>query len=324
MLSVTLTTEPWELKAPFRITGYEFKSVKLLHVVIAENGTVGHGEASGVYYLGETADSMLEQAESVRKDLERGVGREELQRLLPPGGARNAIDCALWDYESKRTGRSIWELTNIFPGPTTTVLTVGIGTPEEMAQASRGLEVRTIKVKLDGEQALERIAAVRAARPDAQIVVDVNGGWTFRQLVELAPQMKKLGVAMIEQPLPRGEDEALEGYVPPLTLCADESCLNLSEFEQAARRYQMINIKLDKTGGLTEALELATLAESRGIDLMVGNMIGTSLAMAPAFVIAQLSHYVDLDGALFMDGDREHPMYLAGGFLSAPSTALWG
>lgn len=324
MRKVYLTAEPWELKAPFRITGHEFKAVKLLHVSIAENSAIGHGEAAGVYYLGETGDSMLEQAESVRAALEQGAGREELQCLLPPGGARNAIDCALWDYEAKRTGRSIWELTDIFPGPTSTVHTIGIAPPQEMAAVARTLEVRTIKIKLDDEQTIERISAIRAARPDAEIIVDVNGGWSFEQLVDLAPQLKELRVAMIEQPLPRGQDEALEAYDPPIILCADESCLNRSEFDQAARRYQMINIKLDKTGGLTEALELATLAEAQGVDLMVGNMMGTSLAMAPAYVIAQLCQYVDLDGALFMDGDREYPMYLAGGFLSAPSTELWG
>jgi L-alanine-DL-glutamate epimerase-like enolase superfamily enzyme len=165
---------------------------------------------------------------------------------------------------------------------------------------------------------------VRAARPDAEIVVDVNQGWTFEQLVELAPKFKELGVAMIEQPLPRGADEALEGYDPPLPLCADESCLNISEFEQAARRYQMINIKLDKTGGLTEALDLAHMAQARGIGLMVGNMLGTSLAMAPGFVIAQLCRFVDLDGALFLKKDRQHPMSYAGGVVSPPSSELWG
>jgi len=324
MPDFTFKTEPWELKAPFRITGYEFKSVELLHVTATENGAVGHGEAAGIFYLKETADGMLEQAESVREVIENGAGRIELLDILPPGGARNAIDCALWDLEAKQSGKSIWELTEIFPGPTSTVLTIGIASPEEMAKNALSLDVRTIKVKLDHELCLERISAIRKARPNVEMVVDVNGGWTFDQLVELAPEMKRLGVAMIEQPLPRGEDEALEGYTPPIALCADESCLNLSEFEQAARRYQMINIKLDKTGGLTEALELATVADSKGVDLMVGNMIGTSLAMAPAFVIAQLCNYVDLDGALFMIGDREHPMYLAGGFLSAPSSELWG
>ncbi len=324
MPEVSFRTEKWDMRAPFRITGYEFSSVQLLHATIAENGAVGHGEAAGVFYLGETAESMLEAAESVRKALEQGATRTELLELLPPGGARNAIDCALWDLEAKRAGQSIWALTDIFPGPTTTVLTVGIASPEEMARAAKDLEVPTIKVKLDDEMPVERIAAVRAARSDAEIVVDVNGGWTFEQLVQFAPRLKELGVSMIEQPLPRGQDEALQAYTPPVMLCADESCLNLSEFEQAASRYQMINIKLDKTGGLTEALELATLAEKNDMQLMVGNMMGTSLAMAPAFVVAQLCHYVDLDGAHFMSHDRDHPMRLAGGFLSAPTPELWG
>jgi L-alanine-DL-glutamate epimerase-like enolase superfamily enzyme len=296
----------------------------LLHVTITANGITGSGEAAGIYYMGETGKTMLAQAQSVKAALERGAGREELRRLLPAGGARNAIDCALWDLEAKTTGKSIWQLTGIKPGSTTSVNTIGIGTPEEMAKAARSLDTAKIKVKLDGESPLERISAVRAARPDAEIVVDVNQGWTFEQLVELAPKFKELGVAMIEQPLPRGADEALEGYDPPLPLCADESCLNISEFEQAARRYQMINIKLDKTGGLTEALDLAHMAQARGIGLMVGNMLGTSLAMAPGFVIAQLCRFVDLDGALFLKKDRQHPMSYAGGVVSPPSSELWG
>lgn len=321
---LVIRTEQWDMKAPFRITGYEFSSVQLLHATISTNGAAGHGEAAGVFYLGETGESMLQAAESVREALEKGATRADLLELLPPGGARNAIDCALWDLEAKRSGQSIWALTDIFPGPTTTVLTVGIASPGEMAKTAAGLDVPTIKVKLDDEKPVERIAAVRAARPDAEIVVDVNGGWTFEQLVEFAPRLRELGVSMIEQPLPRGQDEALETYTPPVTLCADESCLNLDDFEQAAGRYQMINIKLDKTGGLTEALELASLAETHSVQLMVGNMMGTSLAMAPAFVVAQLCHYVDLDGAHFMSHDRDHPMRLAGGFLSAPSPELWG
>lgn len=324
MPEVHISTEPWALKTPFRITGYEFSGVQLLHVTISENGAIGQGEAAGVYYLGETGESMRAQAESVRKALERGVGREELRKLLPAGGARNAIDCALWDLEAKRTHKSIWELTGIFPGPTTSVHTIGIAEPEKMAAIARSLDASKIKVKLDGNRPIDRVSSVCAARPDAEIVVDVNGGWTFGQLAELAPELRKLNVAMIEQPLPRGGDEALEGYEPPIPLCADESCLNCSELEQASRRYQMINIKLDKAGGLTEALELATLAEARGIGLMVGNMIGTSLAMAPAFVVAQLCQYVDLDGALFLTHDRENAMDFTTGLISPPTQELWG
>ncbi|MGK2925867.1 MAG: N-acetyl-D-Glu racemase DgcA [Lysobacterales bacterium] len=324
MREVTFTTEPWSMKTPFRITGHTFSEAQLLYVTIAERGARGHGEAAGVYYLGETGDSLLAQAESVRDALEHGADRARLRELLPAGGARNAIDCALWDLQAKREGKSIWELTGLQPGKTITVLTIGIGTPQEMAATARTLDTTRIKVKLDGDMPLERIAAVRAARPDAEIVVDVNQGWSFEQLVAVAPQLKELGVAMIEQPLPRGGDAALEDYQPPIPLCADESCLDTGEFEQALRRYQMINIKLDKSGGLTEALELAGMAQSRGVGLMVGNMMGTSLAMAPAFVIAQLCRFVDLDGALFLTRDREHPMAYAGGVVSPPDRALWG
>jgi len=324
MRQVTLSTEFWEMKTPFRITGYTFTGAHLLHVTISADGMSGCGEAAGVYYMGETGDSMLAQAESVKSALEQGAGREELRRLLPAGGARNAIDCALWDLEAKRAGKSIWQLTGIKPGDTISVNTIGIGTPAEMAKAAKSLDTPKIKVKLDGESPLERIAAVRAARPDAEIVVDCNQGWTFEQLVEFAPKFKALGVAMIEQPLPRGADAALEAYDSPIPLCADESCLDTSEFEQASRRYQMINIKLDKTGGLTEALDLAHLAQAKGIGLMVGNMLGTSLAMAPGFVIAQLCRFVDLDGALFLKKDRQHPMSYTGGVVSPPGTELWG
>jgi L-alanine-DL-glutamate epimerase-like enolase superfamily enzyme len=312
------------MQFPFNITGHVFTGVNVLYVRITENGATGHGEGAGVYYFDESADSMLAQARSVREALERGADRAALRDMLPAGGARNAIDCALWDLAAKREGKSIWELTGITPGEVVTFQTVGIGSPAEMAGMATSLASGRIKVKLDGDMPLERIAAVRAARPDALIAVDVNQGWTFEQLVELAPRLKELGVAMIEQPLPRGGDEALEGYDPPVPLCADESCVDTSEFEQAARRYQMINIKLDKTGGLTEALDLARLAQEWDIGLMVGNMVGTSLAMAPAFVVAQLCRFADLDGALFLKRDRDHPMECSGGVLSPPGRELWG
>jgi L-alanine-DL-glutamate epimerase-like enolase superfamily enzyme len=321
---VELRTESWDFETPFNITGYTFTEADLLHAVIDENGFTGSGEAAGVYFLGETGASMLAQAESILPALERGAGRGELRELLPTGGARNAIDCALWDLEAKRQRKSIWELTGIAPGVTQSVLTIGIDTPEDMAKKALLLDSSKIKVKLDDDLPLERITAVCSARPDAEIIVDVNQGWTFGQLVELAPKFKDLGVAMIEQPLPRGGDAELEDYESPIILCADESCLDTSEFEQASRRYQMINIKLDKTGGLTEALDLARMAKAKGIELMVGNMMGTSLAMAPGYVIAQLCRFVDLDGALFLTRDREHPMSYAGGFVSRPSAELWG
>ena len=322
--TVTVAIEAWDFETPFMITGYTFSTADIVHVTITQSGQEGQGEAAGVYYLDETGESMRDQILSVSTALEHGAGREELRQLLPAGGARNAVDCALWDLEAKLTGKSIWELTGIEPGHTHSVMTVGIDTPGVMAEKALHLDSSKIKVKLSGDNPLERIAAVRDARPDAEIIVDVNQGWNFGQLVELAPKFVELGIAMIEQPLPRGGDAELEGYEPPITLCADESCLDTREFEQAARRYQMINIKLDKTGGLTEALDLAALAKDRGIELMVGNMMGTSLAMAPGFVIAQLCRFVDLDGPLFLSHDRRDAITYTHGVLSTPTSALWG
>jgi L-Ala-D/L-Glu epimerase len=324
MRQVTFRREDWKLRFPFVITDHVFTGVEALYVEIAEGGHTGRGEASGVYYLGENGDSMMAEAEAMRAAIESGIGRQELQSLLSAGGVRNAIDCALWDLEAKQAGKRVWELAGIVPGDVNSFGTVGIDTPEQMAAKARHIDGELIKVKLSGEQALERISAVRQARPEAEIVVDVNQGWTFEQLQSLAPKFHELDIAMIEQPLPRGGDEALEGYQSPVPLCADESCLDCSEFEVAAGRYQMINIKLDKTGGLTEALELAKLTRERGLDLMIGNMVGTSLAMAPGYVVAQLCRYADLDGALFLEQDREHPMTFDKGRVSPPDPALWG
>ncbi len=324
MRQVELDIESWPLLEPFVITGHTWTHCDVLVVSITENGVTGRGEATGVYYLDETAESMYQQALGIQQKLEQGISREQLQSLLPAGGARNAIDCALWDLEAKKSGQSVFELTGIPSSPVNTVITVTIDTPEEMANKARAITSRQIKVKLDGELPLERITAVCNARPDADIVVDVNQGWSFSQLMELAPQFKTLGIKMIEQPLPRGEDDALEGYQSPIILCADESCLDTSELEQAAKRYQMVNIKLDKTGGLTEALNLARRAKEKGMTLMIGNMTGTSLAMAPAYVVAQLCDFVDLDGALFLVGDRSHPMSYERGIVTGLSSQLWG
>lgn len=320
----TFSVEQWELESPFRITGHVFHLINILHVAISQKGVEGRGEAAGVYYLNETGESILADAESVKDALEQGADRHTLRLLLPAGGARNAIDCALWDLEAKLSGRTIWDLTGIAPELTQSFFTVGIDTPEKMAAKALSLESSKLKVKLDGQHPLECISAVRKARPDAEIIVDVNQGWSFEQLVELAPKFKDLGISMIEQPLPRGADQALEGYNSPVPLCADESCLTTDEFEQAARRYQVINIKLDKTGGLTEALDLAELARAHGKDLMIGNMVGTSLGMAPGYVVAQLCKFVDLDGTLYLNGDREYPMTFDQGFMSRPESMLWG
>ena len=324
MRQIALSVESWPLLEPFIITGHTWTHCDVLFASITENGVTGRGEAAGVYYLDETAESMYQQVRSLQKVLEQGASRQQLQALLPAGGARNAIDCALWDLEAKVSGRSVFELIGIPSSAVNTVITVTIDTPEEMANKARVITSRQLKVKLDNELPLERISAVRNARPDADIVVDVNQGWSFSQLVELAPQFKALGINMIEQPLPRGEDGALEGYQSPITLCADESCLDTSDLEQAAKRYQMVNIKLDKTGGLTEALNLARRAKAKGLKLMVGNMTGTSLAMAPAYVVAQLCDFVDLDGAILLTEDRPCPLSYSHGIVNGLSSQLWG
>jgi len=324
MRKVTLAIESWPTRFPFHITGYTFTEARVLYVTITENGLTGRGEGSGVYYLDETAETLLAQAETVKSALEQGLSRQQLQTVLPAGGARNAIDCALWDLEAKQSGKSIWALTNIQPSEIITINTIGIASPAEMAATAAAFDSQKIKVKLNDDNPFDRLQAVCTARPDAEIIVDANQAWTFKQLKDLAPRCKDLGIAMIEQPLARGADAELEDYQSPIPLCADESCLDTSELEQAARRYQIINIKLDKTGGLTEALKLARQAREKGLGLMVGNMIGTSLAMAPGFVIAQLCTFVDLDGPLLLQQDRKNSMAYTRGRVSAPTSTLWG
>lgn len=324
MRKVSMELQSWPTRVPFSITGHTFTEARVLLVTLEEQGCCGRGEATGVYYLGETGDSLLALAESIRKLLEKGLGRTELQTLLPAGGARNAIDCALWDLEAKLQGKSIWALTGIAPQPVVTVNTVGIDSLGQMAVDSSQLPSPKLKIKLDAEHPLERMQAIRQARPDAELVVDINQGWDFQQLVALAPKFKALDVMMIEQPLPRGKDSELENYQSPVPLCADESCLDSTELFQAAKRYQMINIKLDKTGGLTEALTLAKKAKEKGLGLMVGNMLGTSLAMAPGFVIAQYCQLADLDGPLLLAKDRQQQLQYIHGEIAIPSPNLWG
>jgi L-alanine-DL-glutamate epimerase-like enolase superfamily enzyme len=249
-----------------------------------------------------------------------------LQELLPAGGARNAIDCAMWDLECKKTGQTIWQLTGIDPKPVTTVFTIGLeSTAEAMAaKAAAAADAPILKIKLGDHQPYERLAAVRAARPDAILVVDANQAWDFELLKEVIPKCVGLDLGMIEQPLPRGGDECLEGFESPITLAGDESCLHTGELEAAARRYDMINIKLDKTGGLTEALKLAHAARDKGCELMVGNMTGTSLGMAPAFVVAQLCDFVDIDGPLLLKHDHPNGLRYNKGVVDVFESSFWG
>jgi L-alanine-DL-glutamate epimerase-like enolase superfamily enzyme len=318
--------ERWPAIRPFRISGHVWETFDTVVVEVGRGGKIGRGEALGVYYLEETVESMVVQIEGVAASVDANLDRAALQEMLPPGGARNAIDCALWDLEAKRGGRSIWELTGVAPKPLETVFTIGLeATAEAMAEkAAAAANHALLKVKLDANRPLERLRAIRAARPDARLVVDANQGWTFDLLERLAPEFAALGVEMIEQPLRRGADAELAAYRSPVPLCGDESCLHLGELERAVDRYQLINIKLDKTGGLTHALALARAARAKGLGLMVGCMAGGSLAMAPTFVVGCLCDLVDIDGPLLQKTDRLPGMRYTGGRVAVFGPEVWG
>jgi L-Ala-D/L-Glu epimerase / N-acetyl-D-glutamate racemase len=313
-------------KTPFEITGYTFHAANTVRITLEDNGLVGRGEALGIYYKNETMESLAAQLESVVDEIANGITRDAAQHLLPVGGARNALDCALWDLEAKRQAKPIWDILNITPKPISTVYTLGIASPEAMGRAaSEASRFPNLKIKLSNEDPIARLEATRAARPDAKLIIDVNQGWSFDELKEYLPMAQQLDIAMIEQPLPRGADEQLEGFKSPIPLGADESCLNTDEYETAARRYDVINIKLDKCGGLTEGLKIVELAKNDGKGLMVGNMGGSSLSMAPGFVIGQFCQFVDIDGPLLLDQDIENALdYGDGGMVGIPEPTLWG
>ena len=308
MLSLSAAIEKVRLAKPFRISGYVFDDSDLLVVTLREGGHEGRGEASGVYYLGDDAAHMLAEVERVRASIEAGVSREELRALLPPGGARNAIDCALWELEAKRSGTPVWKLAGL---PSTkslvTTFTLSADDPDVMAQGARDyVQARSLKLKLTGEVELDsaRVRAVRAARPDAWMGVDANQGYTIDGLDRLIAVLVDCDVKLLEQPLARGREADLHGYRSPIPIAADESALSLVDVPGLVGRFDVVNIKLDKCGGLTEGLMMAAEARRLGLDVMVGNMIATSLAMAPAFVLGQHCDIVDLDGPVFLAADR--------------------
>lgn len=315
----------WLLREPFAIARGISTHSNVIVVELGRAGRVGRGEAMGVDYHGETIDGLLEQIETVRPQIEAGVTRKRLLDLLPPGGARNAIDAALWDLEAKLSAVSAWHTAGIPAKPVVTNVTIGIRSLDAYEQRARELADHPwLKIKVAADQAVAAVEAVRRGSPRAKLVVDANQAWTLATLREVAPQLQRLQVNLIEQPLRIGQDEELSGYRCPIAICADESLDGPDDLAKLVGRYQFVNIKLDKTGGLTAALELAQRATAAGFQLMVGCMLGSSLAMAPAMVLAQRCQVVDLDGPLLQAEDCEHGIVYNQGVMTPPSSALWG
>jgi L-alanine-DL-glutamate epimerase-like enolase superfamily enzyme len=326
-LTLDAKSEQLVLKEPFRISGYVFEAMNAVVTTLSDGTHRGRGEANGVYYLGQDIAYMLDEIESVRDIIEAGPSREELRSILPPGGARNALDAALWELEARRTGKPVWALAGLTEAKAlVTTFTLSADDPGIMAKAAMNLgSVKAIKIKLTGELALdvERVKAIRAARPDVWLGVDANQGFGIEELDSLVEAMLLQNVSLVEQPLARGREADLDGYVSPIPLAADESALSLADLPGLVGRFEVINIKLDKCGGLTEGLMIAQAARKAGLRVMVGNMGGSSLSMAPAFVLGQSCDVCDLDGPIFLKEDRVPGVTYAEGTIWVDD-AVWG
>jgi len=324
---LTSRIECWPVAGSFVIARGAKTHVDVVVVEIADGTFVGRGEATAIYYHGESAESVAAQAASIARQIAAGASRVDLADLLPRGAARNAVDAALWDIEAKRAGLRVWQLAGLaMPKPVQSAFTISLAAPGKMEADARAAAARypLLKLKLAGEGDLDRVAAVRRGAPSARLVVDANESWTGRDVAAEASALLPFSVELIEQPVTAGEDHLLDGVESPIPLCADESCQDRADLPRCAGRYAAINIKLDKAGGLTEALALAGEARAKGLDLMVGCMLSTSLGIAPATLVAQQARWVDIDGPLLLARDRADPIRFEGGVASPPSPALWG
>lgn len=310
------------LARAFTISRGSRTEARVLTVTVEEGGARGRGECVPYARYGETLESVTAEIEGLPDAFDRAA----LQELLPAGAARNAVDCALWDLEAKRSGRRAWKLARLpRPRPEVTAYTLSLEAPEAMrAEAAKHRDRPLLKVKLGGEGDMSRLEAVREGAPRTRIVIDANEGWTAEVYAELAPALVRLGVELVEQPLPAGADEALGEMARPLPVCADESCHDRASLAGLAGRYDVVNVKLDKTGGLTEALALRREAETAGYGIMVGCMVGSSLAMAPAVLVAQGARWVDLDGPLLLSADRAEPLRYDDKGVHPAAPELWG
>ena len=320
MLSVTADT--FRLAQVFTIARGSRTEAHVLTVRAFADGVVGQGECVPYARYGETLDSVTEQI----KGLPEGISRQDLQDALPAGAARNAVDCALWDLAAKQTGAPVWQLAGLTaPRPLITAYTLSLDTPDNMrAQAAKHAHRPLLKIKLGTPDDMARLEAVREGAPKSPIIVGANEGWTAEVYADLAPHLLRLGGRMVEQPLPVGQDDMLAEIDRPLPVCADESCHDRASLPGLTGKYDMVNIKLDKTGGLTEALLLKDEALAAGYSVMVGCMVGSSLAMAPAVLVAQGVDIVDLDGPLLLAEDRDHPLVYKDGGVCPSEPELWG
>ncbi len=326
MTDLHVRTESWPLRGEFRISRGARTRAEVVVAELHEGGLVGRGECVPYARYGESVAGEHEKLLALSSEIARGLDRDTLQTRLGPGAARNALDCAFWDLEAKRARCRVWELVGQpEPVPVVTAYTLSLDSPDNMrAQALQHAQRPLLKLKLGGRDDLARVAAVRDGAPSAKLIVDANEAWDIDSFFELAPAMAALGVSMIEQPLPAGQDQALAGLERPLPICADESCHDRQSLDELEGRYDMVNIKLDKTGGLSEALLLRDAARARGFSVMVGCMLATSLAMAPALLVAQGAEIVDLDGPLLLAEDRNPGLVFDAAGIAPPPPALWG
>jgi L-Ala-D/L-Glu epimerase / N-acetyl-D-glutamate racemase len=323
---LTVTRRAWPLAQAFTISRGSRTTAEVVVAEIFDGDYRGRGECVPYPRYGESVDSVAAALEAMKGAVFSGLDREALQRAMPPGAARNALDAAFWDIEAKRADRRAADLAGIGAmKPLVTAYTLSLDTPERMGEAAAAQRARPLlKLKLTGDGDLARVAAVRRNAPRARLIVDANEGWTEHQYAELAPALAEFGVELIEQPLPAGKDDVLAELPHSIAVCADESCHVAADLDKLTGKYDAINIKLDKTGGLTEALGLAAAASERGFAIMVGCMIGTSLAMAPAMLVAQQASVVDLDAPLLLASDRSPGLRYEGSLVYPPEPALWG
>ncbi len=325
-IQMTVTPESFPIAGSFTISRGSKTEAKVVVVRLTDGVHVGQGECVPYARYGETVESVVKVLMALVPEVAQGLDRAGLQSRLQPGAARNALDCAFWDLEAKRAGKPVWQLLKLQePTPLSVTYTLSLGTPEGMqAAAEKEAHRPLLKVKLGGEGDVERIRAVRAGAPKSAIIVDANEGWSVDQYKALAPVFLDLGVKLVEQPFPAGSDNALLGLDRVLPVCADESCHDTASLASLKGTYDAVNIKLDKTGGLTEALQMRDAAVAQGFEIMVGCMVGTSLAMAPAFLIGQGAAFVDLDGPLLLARDREPSIAYDGAIMPLPPRGLWG